>query len=137
MKGMHGVTLHPDSSVLEPKVRLYNRAEERQSFLWWANAAVRVNDDYQAFFPTDVDHVFDHAKRAAAAGRDGWCRGHLRSRGSSPSARVGTCLAAVGRGSAAARRERCCSGMVARLVGTGCGRRRAQHAATRSLLSLA
>ncbi|HEY8728697.1 MAG TPA: DUF5107 domain-containing protein, partial [Acidothermaceae bacterium] len=65
MKGMHGVTLHPDSSVLELKVRLYNRTEERQSFLWWANAAVRVHDDYQAFFPTDVDHVFDHAKRAA------------------------------------------------------------------------
>lgn len=64
MKGMHGVRLRPDSSRLELRVRLTNRSEVRQSFLWWANVAVRVNDHYQSFFPSDVDYVADHARRA-------------------------------------------------------------------------
>jgi len=64
MKGMHGVRLHPDRALLELTVRLYNRTEDTQTFLWWANAAARVHEDYQSFFPTDVTHVFDHAKRA-------------------------------------------------------------------------
>jgi tetratricopeptide (TPR) repeat protein len=64
MKGMHGVTLHPDSSVLELRVRLVNRTQLRRTFLWWANVAARVHDRYEAFFPPDVTHVADHAKRA-------------------------------------------------------------------------
>jgi hypothetical protein len=64
MKGMHGIRLRPDSSRIEVRVRLTNRSELRQSFLWWANAAVRVGENYQAFFPTDVDFVADHARRA-------------------------------------------------------------------------
>src|SRR5690349_693592 len=54
MKGMHGVRLRPDRAVLELRVRLYNRTDDVQTFLWWANAAVRVHDDYQSFFPPDV-----------------------------------------------------------------------------------
>lgn len=64
MKGMHGVRLRPDRAVVEVVVRLYNRSEETQTFLWWANVAVRVHDGYQSFFPPDVTHVADHAKRA-------------------------------------------------------------------------
>lgn len=67
MKGMHGIRLRPDSSVIEARVRLYNRTAERQTFLWWANVAAAVNDDYQSFFPTDVHHVADHAKRAVVS----------------------------------------------------------------------
>ena len=67
MKGMHGVRLHPDRSVVEVVVRLHNRTSERQTFLWWANAAVRVHDDYQSFFPQDVGYVADHARRAITA----------------------------------------------------------------------
>jgi tetratricopeptide (TPR) repeat protein len=66
MKGMHGIRLRPDSAKIEARVRLYNRSETRQTFLWWANVAAAVNDDYQSFFPTDVDFVADHAKRAVA-----------------------------------------------------------------------
>jgi tetratricopeptide (TPR) repeat protein len=66
MKGMHGIRLRPDSSVIEARVRLYNRTDETQTFLWWANVAAAVNDDYQSFFPTDVEFVADHAKRAVA-----------------------------------------------------------------------
>lgn len=64
MKGMHGVCLHPGSSAMELKVRLFNRTPFTQTFLWWANAAVRVHENYQSFFPTDVRFVADHAKRA-------------------------------------------------------------------------
>lgn len=67
MKGMHGVRLRPGSAVLELTVRLYNRTELPQSFLWWANVAARVDDDYQSFFPHDVRFVADHARRAITA----------------------------------------------------------------------
>ncbi|MCZ2261881.1 DUF5107 domain-containing protein, partial [Isoptericola sp. QY 916] len=64
MQGMHGVRLRPDSALVELRVRLVNRTDDVQTFLWWANVAAAVHDDYQAFFPTDVTVVADHAKRA-------------------------------------------------------------------------
>ena len=67
MKGMHGVRLHPDRAVIELVVRLHNRTSETQTFLWWANVAARVHDDYQSFFPTDVQWVADHARRSITA----------------------------------------------------------------------
>ncbi|MFK5972938.1 MAG: DUF5107 domain-containing protein [Flavobacteriaceae bacterium] len=62
-KGMAGFTLHPDKAYLEIKVQLYNRTPHPQTFLWWANPAVAVNDHYQSVFPPDVNAVFDHGKR--------------------------------------------------------------------------
>ena len=62
-KGMAGITLYPDKAYMEIKVKLYNRTPFPQSFLWWANPAVHVNDQYQSVFPPDVDAVFDHGKR--------------------------------------------------------------------------
>ena len=62
MKGMHGVCLHPGRSVIELKVRAYNRTPLVQTFLWWANVAVRASEGYQSFLPPDVTHVADHAK---------------------------------------------------------------------------
>lgn len=64
MKGMHGVRLRPDSSAVELVARLHNRTEDAQTFLWWANVATRVHDQYQSFFPPEVSYVADHAKRA-------------------------------------------------------------------------
>lgn len=64
MKGMHGVCLHPGRSVLELKARVYNRTEDVRTFLWWANVATRVHEEYQSFFPQDAGYVADHAKRA-------------------------------------------------------------------------
>ena len=66
MKGMHGVCLHPGRAVLELKVRLFNRTQYAQPFLWWANVACRVHERYQSFFPADVRFVADHAKRAVS-----------------------------------------------------------------------
>ncbi|MCP3964831.1 MAG: DUF5107 domain-containing protein [Lentisphaerae bacterium] len=62
-KGMVGFTLYPDKSYLELYVQLYNRTSEPQTFLWWANPALAVNDDYQSVFPPDVHAVMDHGKR--------------------------------------------------------------------------
>jgi tetratricopeptide (TPR) repeat protein len=64
MKGMHGVCLHPDRALVELKARLYNGTDRVQTFLWWANVAAHVNEQYQSFFPPDVRYVADHAKRA-------------------------------------------------------------------------
>lgn len=62
-KGMAGFTLHPDKAYIEIKAQLYNRTPHPQTFLWWANPAVAVNEHYQSVFPPDVNAVFDHGKR--------------------------------------------------------------------------
>lgn len=62
-KGMAGFTLHPNKAYLEIKVKLFNRTSMPQTFLWWANPAVVVNDGYQSVFPPDVWGVYDHGKR--------------------------------------------------------------------------
>jgi tetratricopeptide (TPR) repeat protein len=67
MKGMHGVCIYPGRSVIELKVRLYNRTPYTQTFLWWANIATKVHEAYRSFFPPDVHMVADHAKRATSS----------------------------------------------------------------------
>ena len=62
-KGMQGFTLHPGKAYIEIKVQIYNRTSFPQTFLWWANPAVVVNDGYKSVFPPDVYAVFDHGKR--------------------------------------------------------------------------
>ena len=62
-KGMAGFTLHPGCAALEIQGKLYNPTPTPQTFLWWANPAVAVNDAYQSVFPGDVNAVFDHGKR--------------------------------------------------------------------------
>lgn len=58
-----GFTLYPDRAYLEISARVYNRTPQAQTFLWWANPAVAVNDRTQSVFPPDVTAVFDHGKR--------------------------------------------------------------------------
>ncbi|TCC86348.1 DUF5107 domain-containing protein [Pedobacter hiemivivus] len=62
-KGLAGFTLHPDKAYIEIKAKLLNRSSLPQTFLWWANPAVKVNDYYQSVFPPDVNAVYDHGKR--------------------------------------------------------------------------
>ena len=66
-KGMAGFTLHPGCAYLEIKGVLYNRTDVPQTFLWWANPALEVNDEYQSVFPPDINAVFDHGKRAVSS----------------------------------------------------------------------
>lgn len=67
LKGMHGIRLRPDSSLIELRARLYNRSPFTRTFLWWANVAAMVHDRYQSFFPPDVHYVADHAVRALSS----------------------------------------------------------------------
>ena len=66
-KGMAGFTLRPGCAYLEIQGRVSNRTPLPQTFLWWANPAVEVNDAYQSVFPPDVNAVFDHGKRAVSS----------------------------------------------------------------------
>lgn len=66
-KGLAGFTLRPGHAYLEITGRLYNPTEIPQTFLWWANPAVAVNDHYQSVFPPDIHAVFDHGKRAVSS----------------------------------------------------------------------
>ena len=66
-KGAAGFTLRPGCAYLEIQGRVSNRTPLPQTFLWWANPAVEVNDAYQSVFPPDVNAVFDHGKRAVSS----------------------------------------------------------------------
>lgn len=58
-----GFTLYPGRAYIELHAKLYNRTAFPQTFLWWANPAVSVDEHYQSIFPPDVHAVFDHGKR--------------------------------------------------------------------------
>ncbi|MCD8391319.1 MAG: DUF5107 domain-containing protein [Firmicutes bacterium] len=62
-KGMTGFTLRPGCAYLEIKGQIYNPTDRPQTFLWWANPAVAVNENTQSIFPPDVHAVMDHGKR--------------------------------------------------------------------------
>lgn len=62
-KGMQGFRIYPGKAYLEINVKVYNRTSFPQTFLWWANPAVVVNEHYHSVFPPDVNAVFDHGKR--------------------------------------------------------------------------
>lgn len=65
-KGSATFTLYPDKAYIEIKGQLYNRTDLPQTFLWWANPAVPVNDHTSSIFPPDVTAVLDHGKRAVS-----------------------------------------------------------------------
>lgn len=65
-KGMAGFTLRPGCARLEIEGVLYNPTDIPQTFLWWANPAVAVNEYYRSVFPPDINAVFDHGKRAVS-----------------------------------------------------------------------
>ena len=62
-RGIIGFTLYPDKAYIEIRGQLYNRTAMPQTFLWWANPAVAVNENTQSVFPPDVHSVMDHGKR--------------------------------------------------------------------------
>lgn len=62
-KGIAEFRIYPDKAYIEIRGQLYNRTALPQTFLWWANPAVAVNDFTQSVFPPDVHAVMDHGKR--------------------------------------------------------------------------
>jgi tetratricopeptide (TPR) repeat protein len=57
-----GLTLRPDSSAIEVTVKVINRTAAAQSMLWFANAAIHANPDYQVIFPPDTTLAAFHGK---------------------------------------------------------------------------
>ena len=56
-KGIAKISLYPGKAYIEIIGQLYNRTSMPQTFLWWANPAVPVNDNTQSIFPPDVHAV--------------------------------------------------------------------------------
>ena len=57
------VALYPGKAYIEITGDLYNGTSFPQTFLWWANPAVPVNDHTRTVMPPDVTAVMDHGKR--------------------------------------------------------------------------
>ncbi len=71
-KWIVGLTLRPNRSYIEMTMRLFNRTPEAQSFLFWINAAVHADKNYQVIFPPSVEWAAQHAKPQFA----GWPIAH-------------------------------------------------------------
>ena len=67
MKWRLGITLFPGRSYIEAKLVPYNRSPFLHSILYFANAGVHANDDYQVIFPPSTEWVTQHAKEEYAA----------------------------------------------------------------------
>ena len=65
-KGNTVITLYPGRAYIEIRGRLFNPTDYPQTFLWWVNPAVSVNDSTYSVFPPDVNAVMDHGKRAVS-----------------------------------------------------------------------
>ena len=65
-KGTAAITLYPGKAYIEIQGRLYNPTDLPQTFLWWANPAVPVNENTYSVFPPDVNAVMDHGRRAVS-----------------------------------------------------------------------
>lgn len=61
------IRLYPDKAFIEISVRIFNRSDMEQTFLWWANPAYKVNENTATVMPPDVTAVMDHGKRAVSA----------------------------------------------------------------------
>ena len=66
MRWTLGITLYPGKSYLEVSGTLINATENTNSFLYWANVATHVNDDYRIIFPPSVQFSAYHSKNSFA-----------------------------------------------------------------------
>jgi tetratricopeptide (TPR) repeat protein len=57
-----GITVYPERSWVEAKVRIMNRTPYIQSMLYWANVSVHTNEDYEVIFPPSTQFGTDHSK---------------------------------------------------------------------------
>ncbi len=64
MKGMVAVSVDDEHSFFRADITVYNSTPTSHPFMWWANLAVEINDDYKIVFPPDVEYVNDHDRRA-------------------------------------------------------------------------
>lgn len=51
LRGVVGMTLHPDRSYIEVDYRINNTNTVTKNFLFWANVAITANKDFRTFWP--------------------------------------------------------------------------------------
>ena len=66
MRWSVGISLYPGRSWVRVNGTLINATENVNSFLYWANVAVHVNEDYQVLFPPSTQYAVFHAKNSFA-----------------------------------------------------------------------
>lgn len=62
LKWSVGVSVYPNRSWVEAKIKVINPTPMIQSMLYWANVSVHCNEQYQVIFPPDVQFGADHHK---------------------------------------------------------------------------
>lgn len=62
LKWSVGVSVYPNRSWVEAKIKVINPTPMIQSMLYWANVSVHCNEQYQVIFPPDVQFGVDHHK---------------------------------------------------------------------------
>lgn len=62
MKWLVGLTLYPDRSYLELTCKMFNRTPFAWPMLFWINAAVHANENYQVIFAPGTEWAAQHAK---------------------------------------------------------------------------
>ena len=69
LKWSIGISVYPNRSWVEAKIKVINPTPMIQSMLYWANVSVHCNDQYQVIFPPDVQFGADHHKVYFTIGR--------------------------------------------------------------------
>lgn len=62
MKWSVGITVYPDRSWVEARVKIINRTPFVQSILYWANVSVHCDKNYEVIFPPTTQFGTDHSK---------------------------------------------------------------------------
>ena len=66
MRLLLGLTVYPDKSYIELTTKIFNRTPMVNSFLYFANPSVHVDETYQVLFPPGTQYVTQHAKKEFA-----------------------------------------------------------------------
>ena len=64
LRGVIGVTLHPDRSYIEVDYRINNTNTLTKTFLFWANVAITANEDFRTFWPPSQEIGVFHNNRS-------------------------------------------------------------------------
>jgi len=62
LKWSVGITVYPNRSWVEARVKIMNRSPFIQSILYWANVSVHCDENYEVIFPPATQFGTDHSK---------------------------------------------------------------------------
>ncbi|MDL2208301.1 DUF5107 domain-containing protein [Parabacteroides sp. OttesenSCG-928-O15] len=62
LKWSIGITVYPNRSWVEARVKIMNRSPFIQSMLYWANVSVHCDENYEVIFPPATQFGTDHSK---------------------------------------------------------------------------